>query len=86
VSGNSQFDNVPWHDTKKWKKDYWYPMPVGFLSRDNPEYLIDGYQIFALQEDTEGDMDLIVPEVLNFTQALEICEAHNRERLIDVTP
>lgn len=77
---------LPWEDPKEWNKKFWYPLPLGFMERDNKYYIVDGYMIFKY--DIKADNGDIVPvetassRVLVFSEALEICERHNKQKLV----
>jgi len=76
---------LPWPEPGKWKADEWYPMPIGFLVRDQKEYIIDGYMIFRADPVGSGDIVPVhndITDALNFTTALEICEGHNQRRML----
>lgn len=72
---------MPWWDTKKWVPGEWYPMPIGYMERDQPEYIIDGYMVFE-QEDPNGDIMPALPATFTFATALKICEEKNNRQMI----
>lgn len=81
--------DIPWHDSKKWKPGYWYPMP---LSQDI-EYLgveatieRGGWALFRLEPGIQkgdpmfGDIDTAGPE-MPFLQVVELCNLMNPTKL-----
>ena len=76
---------MPWWNTKKWKPDEWYPMPFGYMERDQPEYIIEGYMIFK-QSNPNGDIEPTFPSCFLFSTALRICEEHNNRTMIELDP
>ncbi len=74
---------MPWWDTKKWKPGEWYPMPIGFMERDQPEYIIDGYMCFE-QSDSNGDITPTLPATFTFSTALKICEEKNNRQMLQL--
>lgn len=75
---------LPWGDSKTWEPKQWYPMPVGFFARDQEEYIIEGYDIFVLEDAESGDTKPVVfgQSSFVFSQALAICEAHNGRKML----
>jgi hypothetical protein len=77
---------IPWHDVTKWKPGHWYPCPVGFMARDQAEYIIDGYLIYKQDPEEPEDMVCLdfdgTNDSMSFSVALAICEAHNGEKLL----
>lgn len=86
---------IPWMDSSKWKKGFWYPLPIGFMSRDQKEYIIEGYGIFTLMSDEEQihpeafdiepPKDLpqeFIDNAMLFSHALAMCELKNGVKLL----
>jgi len=75
---------MPWNDVSKWKAGEWYPMPVGFMERDQEEYIINGYMLY--EQDERDPQDLMpvggMDGLFTFSTALKICEEHNGRRMI----
>lgn len=77
------FKEIHWRDSEKWEIKYWYPLPIRYMERDQKEEYIDGWEIFQLDpEGFPGDITPITRHRFTFSQALEICEAHNNEPLV----
>lgn len=76
-----------WSDNTKWKKGYWYPIPLDAANEINcDDGIFNGYKIFKL-EDKPANWDkfattLAFDGTFSFIKALEICEAHNGKQLI----
>jgi hypothetical protein len=82
---------IPWGDSKEWKLGDWYPMPMGFMARDQDEYIIDGWKVFKLDPAIKPDSRMfgdIVPidewsdHTLIFSMALAICEMKNQRTML----
>ena len=74
---------LPWEDTMKWDKNFWYPLPLGFMERDNDNYIVDGYGIFCYDRLADnGDILPVFDQRFLFSNALEICEQHNGVPLV----
>lgn len=75
---------IAWHEVQKWNPDFIYPLPVGYMARNQAEYIVDGWKIF--KQDPNAMEDILTvddfPHAMTFTQALAICEMHNKERLV----
>jgi hypothetical protein len=70
--------DIPWHDSKKWKRGKWYPLPIGYMARDYEGWIHDSYGIFVLEKGKDnGDIYPIISGDLTFTQAVAICEDKN---------
>lgn len=75
------YDNIPWSDTKTWKPNCWYPLPLSSLW-SNPKIgtYVDGWEIFKLEEDSDCDIVSIFDnsvELFSLRTAIEICQSHN---------
>ncbi len=77
--------DIPWFEVKDWVPGDWYPCPIGFMARDQEEYIVDGYMIF--RQDPTAPEDMIGKDCpdgcFTFTEALSICESHNKRRMIE---
>jgi hypothetical protein len=78
---------IPWGNSRHWREGEWYPMPFGFMARNNPGYIIEGYGIYRLEGPDavapEEDVYPVTTDSLPFSAALEICEAHNGRTMIE---
>lgn len=75
---------IPWEPTSKWKSGDWYPLPVGYMARNQKEYIIDGWGIFERDGDSVDILPVDTGKVKNFTftTALAICEEHNKRSML----
>ena len=84
--------SLPWNDTTTWIPGDWYPMPVGYHQRNTEGYIVNGYDIFTLDEETAPGYGMpgdIVPvdiyggvDTMSFGRALAICEAKNKRKML----
>ncbi len=75
---------LPWGVSKTWKLGDWYPMPMGYMERDQEEYIIEGYMIYELQDKESGDIKPVLDaDPMIFSNAILICEARNGRRMLD---
>lgn len=78
---------IAWHKVEDWNPNFIYPLPVGYMARNQEEYIIDAWMIF--QQDPSCNEDIVAVngfERMTFTQALAICEMHNGKRLVHDKP
>ena len=71
-----KYDDIPWHDSEKWKKGSWYPL-VCNSNWTNKLNVVEGYDIFMLDEDGVDIVPVGPGELMNFKTAVKFCEAHN---------
>lgn len=75
--------DVPWEDAEFWEPGLWYPLPCGNMTDLVPVelWICEGWGIFIQEPDCPEDIISVGPsKALTFSQAVEICEAHNGKK------
>ncbi len=78
------YDQYPFADTSKWEPEKWYPLPIGFMERNQKEYIIEGYEIFKLDPKAPmaGDIIPVGLGTHTFSVALKMCETYNEQIML----